>query len=211
MSDQGFVAGCAGDAESVEGNVPDKFFPLRLRQVVRDLAGHAGIAKHYRQLVRARSGLALELAQHNRPVFQVMDDAGFEAIEADEAESVENLFRWKAPRQLFRIAQTVLQCDDGGLWPDQGRQQFWELIVGGRFQSDQHRVADADFVRRPGAFGLDVEIARDAADGHPFLAYGLEIGTEQKMDFLPGATESGTVVAPHGPATDNGDFHWIGG
>jgi hypothetical protein len=44
------------------------------------------------------------------------------------------------------------------------------------------------------------------------LAHGLEVGAEQEMDILPGATEHGAVVAPHGSATDNGDFHigWEG-
>jgi hypothetical protein len=41
------------------------------------------------------------------------------------------------------------------------------------------------------------------------LAHGLEVGAEQEMDILPGATEHGAVVAPHGSATDNGDFHEI--
>jgi hypothetical protein len=51
-----------------------------------------------------------------------MDDARFDAIEANKTESAENLFRRKEPRQLFRVAQTVLQRDDGSLWPDQWRQ-----------------------------------------------------------------------------------------
>jgi hypothetical protein len=57
----------------------------------------------------------------------------------------------------------------------------------------------------------DGEVAGGTADGHPILAHGLEVGTEQKMDFLPGVTESGAVVTSHGPATDDGYFHWIDG
>jgi hypothetical protein len=56
---------------------------------------------------------------------------------------------------------------------------------------------------------MDGEVAGGTADGHPFLAHGLEVGAEQEMDILPGATEHGAVVAPHGSATDNGDFHEI--
>jgi hypothetical protein len=54
---------------------------------------------------------------------------------------------------------------------------------------------------------VDGEVADGTADGHTFLAHGLEVGAEQEMDFLPGVTEPGSIVAPHGPATDNGDFH----
>jgi hypothetical protein len=54
---------------------------------------------------------------------------------------------------------------------------------------------------------VDGEVAGGTADGHTFLAHGLEVRAEQEMDFPPGATEPGAVVAPHGPATDNGDFH----
>ena len=91
--------------------------------------------------------------------------------------------------------------------PTSGGSNFgnWSLAV--VFEPDQHHVADTDFIRGLGAVRVDGEVAGGTADGHAILAHGVEVGAEQEMDFLPGVTEPGAVVAPHGPATDNGDFH----
>jgi hypothetical protein len=56
---------------------------------------------------------------------------------------------------------------------------------------------------------LNVKIVFETADGHAALPHSVVVGAEQEMNVLPGATDPGTVVAPHGPATDNGDFHEI--
>ena len=57
------------------------------------LHGNAGVAKHRRQFVGAWLGRALKLAEHDLSVCHVMDDARFDAIEADEAKAAEDLFR----------------------------------------------------------------------------------------------------------------------
>jgi hypothetical protein len=60
---------------------------------------------------------------------------------------------------------------------------------------------------------LNVKVAFETADGHAVMPHSIIVRAEQEMDFPPGTTEPGAVVAPHGPATDNGDFHgkWIVG
>jgi hypothetical protein len=168
LRDQSFIAGGTGNAEAVEGDVPDQFFPLRLRQIVGDLAGNPGVLKHRGQFLRARLGRLLKLAEHDQAVVQVMDDARFEAVEANEAEAAENLFRREEPGQLFGVAQAVLECDDDRVRANQRRQQFGKLVVGGGFERNQYHVAAADFLRHPGATRLNVKIAFDAADGHAF-------------------------------------------
>jgi hypothetical protein len=55
---------------------------------------------------------------------------------------------------------------------------------------------------------LNVKVAFDAADGHASLPHDVVVGAEQEMDFPSGATEHGAVIAPHRPATDNGNFHF---
>ena len=136
-----------------------------------------------------------------------MDDARFDAVEADEAETAQNLFRREEPRQLFLVAQAVLQRDDGRVRANQRREQFRELVVGRGLQPDQHHVADADFLRCPGALGLNVKIAVDAADGHAFLPHGVEVGAEQEMDFLPDRDRAWRRRNCPGPTADDGDFH----
>ena len=204
-----YISGNTSDAESVEGNVPDQFFPLGLCQVVVTLQGTVVsriIAAN--SCVRGPAGAATE---HDRPVFQVMDDARFDAIEADEAESAENLFRRKELRQLFRVAQSVSQRDDCRLRPDQGRQQFRELIVGGRFQPDQHNVADADFVRGPAQCGGMVKLPAGCG-GHTALPYGVVVGAEQEMESCPARPSRSwlrsVVVEGHRLDHGSGSLFW---
>ena len=108
---------------------------------------------------------------------------------------------------MFLVAQAVLERDDGRVRTDQRREQFWELVVGGGFQPNQHHVAHADFVRRPGAAGLNVKIAVDAADGHALLPHDVVVGAEQEMNVLPAPAESGAVKTAHRATADHGNFH----
>ena len=48
-------------------------------------------------------------------------------------------------RQRLLVAQSVLQGEDRGVRPDQRRQQFRELIVGGGLQRDQDQIARRQF------------------------------------------------------------------
>src|SRR5208282_2182586 len=111
-------------------------------------------------------------------------------------------------RQLFRVAQTILQRDDGRVQANERREQFRKLIVGGRFKSDQHNVAHADFIRRPCAFGLNVKVAFETADGHASLPHSVVVGAEQEMNVLPDPAKFGTVETAYRSTADDGDFHW---
>src|SRR5439155_18530905 len=85
--------------------------------------------------------------------------------------------------------------------------QFGELAVGRRFESDQHQVANTDFLRRAGAPGVDMKIPDDTADAQAFGAHPGVVGTEQKMSFLSVAAELGAVVTAERAATDHADLH----
>src|SRR5208282_6745265 len=109
---------------------------------------------------------------------------------------------------MFRVSQTILQRDSSRVRADERRQQFRKLIVGGRFEPDQHNVAHADFIRRPGAFGLNVKVAFETADGHAALPHSVVIGAEQEMNVLPHPAKFGTVETAYRSTADDGDFHW---
>ena len=68
-----------------------------------DFAIHSGVAEQRSDVVGARLRPALEFAEHDRPVVHVMNDAGRDAIEADEAQSSQNLLhRENAVRAALR-------------------------------------------------------------------------------------------------------------
>ena len=95
---------------------------MRPREVVADFAGHARVAKHRGDVMGSRFGMPLIFAQHDQSVIQVLDDARGNAVQADEAQSAQNLFGREKPRELVLVSKAVLQGDDGGLRTHQRRQ-----------------------------------------------------------------------------------------
>ena len=201
------VTGGTSHAQTVEGNIPNKFLPMRAGKIISDVTRYSGLAKECSQFKCTWLRGSLKFAEHNLPVRRMLDNTRFDAIEADEAEATQDLFRGKQAGQFLLVTQTVLQRDDSRVWTDERREQFRELVVGRGLQPNQDYVAHTNFVRCPGASGLNVEITVNAADGHAFLPHDIVIGPKQEMHFLSGPAESGAVETTQRTATDNGDFH----
>src|SRR5204863_1371978 len=120
---QRVVTSGPGNAQAIEGNVPDQFFPMSAGKVVGDFANNSRVSKHGRDLVSARLGPALKFPKQNPSLAKMMNHAGRSPIQPDETETTENLFDWKQLRELLLVAQTILQCDDCRPRPDKRRQQ----------------------------------------------------------------------------------------
>ncbi len=65
-------------------------------QVLAHLARDVRVAKHRGQIMSAREGAALKLADDNLSVVRVANDAWCDAVEADKAQSAEDLFVGKS-------------------------------------------------------------------------------------------------------------------
>src|SRR6266852_8303017 len=115
----------------------------------------------------------------------MMDDARLDPVQTDEAEAAQNLLGRKNPRQLLLVAQPVLQRQDSRRRPDQRRQEFGELVVGGGLESKDNQIAPADGFRDVGAPGVCPESAFRALNEDATPSQHLEIGPQKKMDFLP--------------------------
>ncbi len=63
--------------------------------------GNAGLTKQRGQFVGARLRRPLKFAEHDLPMRRVLDDARFDAVEADEAEAAQDLFRREQAGQLL--------------------------------------------------------------------------------------------------------------
>jgi hypothetical protein len=77
---------------------------MRPRQVVSNGARHTGSAEPGGEVMGARFGRALELAQDNLPVADVPDDARRHAVQTDEAESAHDLLDPEQARKVFLVA-----------------------------------------------------------------------------------------------------------
>jgi hypothetical protein len=150
----------------------------------------------------------LKFAEHNLPVRRVVDDTRLGAVEANKAKAAQDLFGREETGQLFLVAQTILECDHGSVRTDQRRQQFPELIVGRGLKPNQNDVARSDFIRRPGAPGLNVKIPINTVDGHALSPHDVVVGPQQEVHFLPAPAELGTIETAQRTAADNANFHY---
>lgn len=207
--DQGFVAGDCGDAETVKWDVPDEFVPVSVREVFRDFAIHAGVAKHARDIVRARLGPALEFAEDDDAMAEMLHDSGRGAVQTDKTKPAHDLLDGKQPGKFLFIAEPILQGENGGFGADERREQSGELIVGGGFKRNENKIARTDFIGSFGAFGADVEIALAAVNGDAAAFDGIIVRAEEEMDILTGAGEFRAVKTAQRSRADDGDFHSI--
>jgi hypothetical protein len=180
---------------------------VRLGQIFGNSAGDPGLAEPGSELVRAGQGRTLELAQHNLPVAEMLDNAWSCAVQADEAQTAHDLLGREQAGELLLVPQSVLQGQHRGRRVHQRRQQSKELVVGRGLEPDEDEVGGADFLRASSAPWPHREIALRALDAHSLAPDDLVVRPEKEMDLMPGASKLGAVKAPHRPAADDGNLH----
>lgn len=200
-------ARATGDSQAVERNVPNELFPVGAFEIIGNRAGDPGVAKSGSDLVSARFGPALEFADFDFAMGEMMNDAGFGAVQANEAKPAENLFDGKKGGEGFFIAQAVLKRQERGVRSDQGREQRREEMIDRGFERDDHQVAGADLSGILGGAGTSVEIAFRTEDLHAMAPDLVEIRTEKKMDLVSCAPEFGAVIAADRTGSDDSDLH----
>src|SRR5687767_11448659 len=159
-------------------------------------------------IVRTRLWPAGELAQNYFSVRDVLNDAGLDAIQANEAKPAHDLFATEQLRELLFISEAVLERYDGCSLIDQRRQQLGELSVGRRFQADKHDVADAYLSGRARAFRVDVKIALRAVDEDTVAPHDIVITSKEEMNFMTVAAELRSVITAQCTATDDSNLHF---
>ena len=138
------------------------------------------------EFMGARLGRALELAQDDLPVANVLDDARRDAVQADEAQPAQDLLRREQARQLLLVAQAVLQVSTTVAGPTSGGSSWgnWSLAVVLRPMSTRSPGRSPPGVGRTGPH---LEIAFRAVDAHALAPHGVVIRAQQEMDLVPGA------------------------
>jgi hypothetical protein len=133
-----------------------------------EIAGHpardARFLKEFRQCIRAREGLAVVFAQDDQAMGGVADDARGDPVQANEAEATEDTVLPHHRRDLFLVAQAVLEAKKQGMRGSDRRQKAGQFVVRGRLECDQHQVRRADVGRGLVSVGPNDEIAIRAED-----------------------------------------------
>ena len=63
----------------------------------------------------ARFRPALELPDNDEAMFDMVNQAGAQAIQTDETKAAENLLDGEQLRELLLVAKTILEGKDGGM------------------------------------------------------------------------------------------------
>jgi hypothetical protein len=148
-----------------------------------------------------------EFANNDAAVIDVVNQPGFDAIQANEGQPAYDLLGREQCREAFFIAEAVLKRQDRRLWPNQGRQQSCKLVIRGRFEADESKIARPNFLRHPGAMRLDMEIAPWAPNAYTPLPDDFIVGAQEKMDLLAELAKLCAIETTQGAAADNGDLH----
>src|SRR5437660_1775460 len=155
------------------------------------------------------SGLwpALEFANDHHSMVDVVNDTGRNPIETNETEASHDLFDRKQFREQLFIAEAILQGQHRGLGTDQLRQQPGKFGVGGGFQGDHHEIGMANLLGRSRAPRHNPEVSLRGFYGNAMAPDMVVIGAEQKVDFVPVATEFRAIETADGTATNDRNFH----
>jgi len=152
-------------------------------------------------------GPSLEFPHHYLAMIQVMNEAGLDSVQTDEAKPPKDLFGREQTGKLVFVPQSVLQRQEGRPWPNQRRQQFPKDMVRSRLQTDDHQIARANLSRSARAFGPDLEITLRASDGQPVSPNRVIIRAQEEMNLLACPRQFGAIKAADCPATNYRDFH----
>jgi hypothetical protein len=126
---------------------------MRVGEIIGDFAHDARVFEHAGEVVGAWLGPALKLAEHDEAVVEVLDHAGRDAVQTDEAQAAEDLRGRKKFRECLLVAEAVLQGEHGGVRADERREQSGKFTVGRGLERDDHQIANADLLRRAGGVG----------------------------------------------------------
>ena len=81
---------------------------MRAGQVIGDRTRHPGVPEQGGDIMGAGFGPALEFADDNLPMIDMVDYARLNAVETNEAQTAEDLFDWKELGKLLFIAEAIL-------------------------------------------------------------------------------------------------------
>lgn len=224
---QGWEAGCGGDAETVEGDVPDELLPMGEVEVRGDFTRDATLtegvgdefsSKRWSLVTSTSTGelewgvrvvVVIEFAEDDAAMGDVFDLAGAGAVDADKAQAAEDLSWGEELGERLLVAEPVLQGQHGGVWADQRGQQPRELPVGSGLETDHHEIDDSDFGRVRGGVRVNGEITIGTADLNTVGSNGGEVGSEEEMDVMTGSGETGAVIGTEGTTSNDGDLHGV--
>jgi len=139
--------GGGGDAEAVEWDVPNELAPALGDEALHGLCLDAGALEIGDDPHGAVLGRALELADGEHAVAEVLDDAGRGTIEAYEAEPAHDAAGAEIGGEEFFVAETVLKGDEGGIGSKERGDEGWEGGVRSCFQANEYDIARADLTR----------------------------------------------------------------
>src|SRR5262249_18007809 len=161
----------------------------------------AGLTEKIGDLVSARLGRAFEFAKNDFTMINMADDAGFDAIQANEAKPAQDGVRRNELGKGLFVSESILQGEDGSGRGDQRWNQQSKLIVGRGLKSNEHKIAYTDFFWSTRAFGMHEKISLRAVDKNPIAADSVIIRAQKKVRLMSGMRELTAVETAHGAAT----------
>jgi hypothetical protein len=136
----------------------------------------------------------------------VADEAGGEAVDANEAEGAQDALRAGDLRDALAVAEAVLKGEDLGAGVTERGEGLCKEMIRGRFPGDHHEVHGADFLWSAEGLGFgEMEVTGDAFEADTIGLHRIEVGAEEKADVLARGSEARAVVEADGSCSDDGD------
>ncbi len=204
------------DGQTVEGDIPDKFFPPLGGKIIDRRAGNAARFKlpHHSMstLFRAPSIAAIKLSDMHSPFAQMKNFSGCSAIQTDIAEPSQHPAAAKICSQKLLVPESVLQGQKMGFLMKKGREQFEQGLIRGCFHSNDYEVNRTYRSRVLVALEfLKMHIALCRFYLQPFSMDVIKVRSHEKMDISPGLREARTVIAAERACTDDSNAQFLRG